>query len=194
MCHTPVKPFVMKKILFVWLIITACKKEKTNSTPPALSIPFVNTALTQRFIPFGETLSATSINPAYEIILTDTTQQVVASCAGKVNWIRLNDNRPDYEMEIIPFDHSVYRIYYDHIESPLVTPGQQIDAGDALGTIGTGGRTELQINDTRTDKAICPSQFGNAAFNNAFNTARTISNTKNSTSYSTTCLQDMVDL
>lgn len=193
MCHTPVKPFVMKKALLALLIIAACKKEKTNTTPPALSIAFVNTALTQRFIPFGETLSPTSINPAYEIILTDTMQQVVASCAGKVNWIRLNDNRPDYEMEIIPFDHSVYRIYYDHIKSPLVVPGQQVDAGYALGTIGVGGRTELQINDTRTNQSICPSQFGNAVFNSAFNTARTISNTKNSTSYSSTCLQDTVD-
>lgn len=193
MCHTPVKPFVMKKAMLALLIITACKKEKTNTAAPSLSIPFVNTALTQRFIPFGETLSPTSINPAYEIILTDTTQQVVASCAGKVNWIRLNDNAPDYEMEIIPFDHSVYRIYYDHIESPPVTPGQDIDAGDVLGTIGTGGRTELQINDMRSNKAICPSQFGNAAFNNAFNTARTISNTKNSTSYNSTCLQETVD-
>ena len=156
MCHSPVKPFVMKKALLVLIIFAACKKEKEDTTPPVLSVPFVNTALTNRFIPFGETLGPTSINPAFEIILTDSSQQVVASCAGKINWIRLNDNSPDYEMEIVTSGNSVYRIYYDHIENPVVTEGETIAAGDILGTIGVGGRTELQINDTRTNKAICP--------------------------------------
>lgn len=194
MCHTPVKPFAMKKFLGIMLLFAACKKDKENTTPPSLIVPFVNTILTKRFIPFGETLSPTSVNPAYEIILTDSSEEVYAACAGKVGWIRLNDNAPDYEMEIIPFSNSVYRLYYDHIEIPQVSPGQSIDAGHVLGRIGTGGRTELQINDTRIDKAICPSKFGNDYFNTAFNTARTISNTNNSTAYISTCLKDTVDL
>jgi hypothetical protein len=183
----------MKKALLALLIFSACKKDKQDTTPPVLSVPFVNTALTDRFIPFGETLSPTSVNPAYEIILTDSNQQVVASCAGKINWIRLNDNRPDYEMEIITTAHSVYRLYYDHIENPVVSEGETIAAGDVLGTIGTGGRTELQINDIRTNQAICPSGFGTAVFNAAFNTARTISNTNNGTSYTSTCSTETVD-
>src|SRR5688500_15300766 len=182
----------MKKALLALIIFTACKKDKKDETPPLFEIPFVNTSLTERFIPFGETLGPTSINPAYEIILTDTTEQVVASCNGKVNWVRLNDNTPDYEMEIVTNSNSVYRIYYDHIENPQVTPGQTIETGDVLGTIGTGGRTELQVNDTRINKAICPSQFGSSTFNNAFNGARIISNAKNSTSYTTTCISATV--
>jgi hypothetical protein len=193
MCHSPVKPVVMKKILLVLIIFAACKKEKEDTTPPVLSIPFVNTSLTERFIPFGETLSPTSINPAFEIILTDSNQQVVASCAGKINWIRLNDNRPDYEMEIVTSANSVYRIYYDHIENPVVSEGETIAAGDVLGTIGVGGRTELQINDTRSNKAICPAGFGTTAFITAFNTARTISNLNYSTTYTSVCLTETVD-
>jgi hypothetical protein len=183
----------MKKILLILVIFSSCKKDKEDTTPPVLSVAFVNTALTDRFIPFGANLSPTSINPAYEIILSDSNQQVVASCAGKVNWIRLNDNAPDYEMEIVTSDNSVYRLYYDHIENPVVSEGETIAAGDLLGTIGAGGRTELQINDTRNNHSVCPSQFGTTDFNNAFNTARTISNVKNGTSFTSTCLTDFVD-
>lgn len=117
----------------------------------------------------------------------------MASCAGKVNWIRLNDNRPDYEIEIVTSENSVYHIYYDHAENPQVTEGETIAAGDVIGTVGTGSRTELQINDTRMGHAICPSMFGTASFNAAFNMARTISNTNNGTTYTSTCLTEMVD-
>lgn len=183
----------MKKILLILVIFSACKKEKENTTPPSLIIPFVDYTLTERFIPFGADLSPTSINPAYEIILSDTNQNVYASCGGKVNWIRLNDNRPDYEIEISPFPNSIYRIYYDHIEDPQVSEGESIDAGHLIGRIGTGGRTELQINDIKNNRAVCPEQFGNDYFNTGFTTARTISNTKNSTSFTSTCLVDFVN-
>jgi hypothetical protein len=192
-CHSPVKPVAMKKILLILIIFSACKKEKEDTTPPALIVPFVDTWLTNRFIPFGADLSPTSINPAYEIILSDSNQNVIASCGGKVNWVRLNDNRPDFEIEISPFPNSIYRIYYDHIEDPQVSEGETIAAGDLIGRIGTGGRTELQINDIKNNRAVCPSQFGNDYFNTAFNTARTISNTNNSTSFASTCLTDFVN-
>ena len=178
-------------LFIIPVFLFSCKKEQ-NTTPPSLTAPFVNTGLTKKFLPFGIQLSPGHENPAYEIILTDSNQFVLASCAGTINWIRLNDNFPDYEIEIIPYSNSVYRVYYDHIKNPAVTEGAHIDAGDVIGKLGVGGRTELQINDTRDNQAYCPTQFGNAAFNNAFNNAVTISNSKNGTSYVSPCTKDVV--
>jgi Peptidase family M23 len=186
---------VMKSILFfmtAMVLLTACKKDN-NTTPPQLTVPFVNTSLTQRFIPFGEALGPGRENPAYEITLTDASQKVVAACGGKINWVRLNSNFPDYEIQVVPFNRSVYRIYYDHVLNPAVSEGQTINAGDIIGTIGTGSRTELQVNDNRDgEMSLCPIQFGNTAFNSAMDLARSLTNSHNGTSYSSNCLKDKV--
>jgi hypothetical protein len=183
----------MKPVIALLGIISfvACKKE-INTTPPQLSVPFVNTDFTQRFIPFGEWLSSGKENPGYHVYLTDSTKQVFASTGGTVSEIKLNDDLPDYEIEIEPFEYSVYHIYYRHIKNPVVAEGQLINTGDVLGVLGIGGQTEFQILDTRDGQAVCPESFGTALFNTGINLAINKTNLHNGSSYSMACLKDKV--
>jgi hypothetical protein len=180
-------------ILSAIILFVSCSKDKKDETPPQLTVPFINTAKTDRFWPFGSEIAPGKYNCAYEITVTDANLDVVTSSGGKVYAVRANDNFPDYEIDIIPYANSVYHLIYDHVKNPLVSVGQQLNAGDILGKVGDGARTELQINDDRIGKSVCPSQFGNAVFNNAFDQARTISNAKPGTDYANTCLMMEVE-
>src|SRR5215212_4999252 len=108
----------MRPLIALLMIISfvACKKE-INTTPPRLTVPFVNTDLTQRFIPFGETLGQGNENPGYQVYLLDSTKKVFASTGGTIIEIEPCDDVQDYEIEIEPFEYSVYHIYYDHVKS-----------------------------------------------------------------------------
>jgi len=178
-------------LLVITIVLAACKKE-ADTTPPQLTVPFVNTDLTQRFIPFGEILSSGKENPAYDIYLSDSIQDVIASCGGRVIEVRRNENIADYKIEIEPFEYSVYKVYYYHIKDPVVSQGQFINAGDQIGTIGIGGRTELQIIDIRDGESVCLESFASAGFNAAINVAMTKTNLQNGTSYSMSCTRDKV--
>lgn len=180
-------------ILSSLIILASCSKDKKDETAPQLTVPFINTTKTDKFWPFGSEIGPNKFSCAYEITVTDANLDVVTSCGGKVVAVRANDNFPDYEIDIIPYPNSVYHIIYDHIKNPQVNEGQQLNAGDVLGKVGDGARTELQINDDRIGKSVCPSQFGNATFNNAFEQARTISNSKPGIDYANVCLMMEVE-
>jgi hypothetical protein len=197
--------FIYYRVVVVLLLITTfflfCKKNCTDDTPPVLSVPFVDVTKTRTLLPFGILLnmSTGALNPAYEIILTDTTLNVVASLQFTVERIEKNPApQTDYAVMGKTSSHSKYKIEYDHIVNVAVHEGQVLQPGDLIGRIGEGGRTELQINKCLDDRdngnydAICPSTFGTTAFNQAFEQARLLSNSRSGRSDTTTCVKQTV--
>lgn len=178
--------YTFAAILISFLLpTTSCNKDdaKLDDTPPILSYTPVAISTINSFIAFGTDLSATQKNPAFEYFVNSDSVRVRATSAGKVERIFLNDNFPDYEIWIMPFSNSVYRIIYDHVASVLVKEGTTIKAGETIGTVGTGNRTELQINKivNKSELAYCPFNFGTIEFIEAHKMINT-----------TWCLQDTV--
>ncbi len=155
-------------------------------------MPPVNTALATSFIPFGATLGPGRENPAYEIVTSDTAAPVLSPTAGTIGWVRLNPNFPDYELQIIPEKGKAFRIYIDHLYDVRVAEGATVGAGDTLGRVGAGARTELQINNEGTGKAVCPRTYGTAAFNTAMDTAMARTNRMRVEPYAGVCLKEEV--
>ena len=154
--------------LLVAAILVSCNKNDNGSdeTAPVLSVPPVEISAVTSFIPFGADLTPTQKNPAFEYFVRDGNEPVRASTAGYVDRVFLNDNFPDYEIWIKLSSGSVYRMIYDHVSNLKVKEGSKILAGDTLGTVGDGRRTELQINKISENKelAYCPFKFGTAVF------------------------------
>ena len=154
----------------------------TNSTPPVLSVPVIDLSLLTDFLPFGTPLGGTQLSPTYELYTDLTTVTVQAATPGIVEAIMANPApQTDLEIHIRPTKDSPYLVIYDHVLSPQVSVGQSVTAGQTLGQIGPfsdpgrhrNGRIELQINrGSGTDTvAICPRNFGTAAFNAAHDAA-----------------------
>ncbi|HNF10559.1 MAG TPA: hypothetical protein PLC44_03520 [Saprospiraceae bacterium] len=150
------------------LINTSCHKDdvKQDETPPILSCTPVALSTVSSFIAFGADLSATQKNPAFEYLVNSDSVHVRISSSGKVERIFLNDNFADYEIWIMPFSNSVYRIIYDHVTGVSVKEGVILNAGEIIGTVGIGNRTELQINKVinKSELAYCPFNFGTKEF------------------------------
>ncbi len=159
----------MAVILTLILITSACKKneDKPDETPPVLSVTPVDISSVTSIIAFGADLTAQQKNPAFEYIVNNSAVQVRAVCKGYIEDVRLNDNFPDYEVWIKISSNSVYRIIYDHVLNLNIPKGNNIDAGDILGVVGSGNRTELQINKTGSNNgelSYCPFDFGTITF------------------------------
>lgn len=157
---------VMIPLVFI-LCAIACKKDKPDETPPVLSVTPVDISTVTSFIPFGADLTATQKNPAFEYVVNNPLVQVRSACDGYVEDVRLNDNFPDYELWIRTTSNSVYKLIYDHVLDLTIAKGDDIAAGEVLGVVGTGNRTELQINKTGSDNkelSYCPFDFGTADF------------------------------
>ena len=153
----------------------------TDSTPPVLSVPIIDLSQLTDFLPFGSDLGG-HLNPAYELYTSPDTVTVLAASPGVVVDIQPNGApQTDLEIHIRPTSGSIYLLVYDHLISPQVTVGQSVTAGQALGRIGPFfvagphriGRVELQINrgNGSATVAICPRDFGTAAFNAAHDAA-----------------------
>jgi hypothetical protein len=156
-------------ILILILITSACKKtdEKADETPPVLSVTPVDISTVTSIIAFGEALTPLQKNPAFEYRLNNSTVLVKSVCKGYIEEIRLNDNFPDYEVWIKMSSNSVWRIIYDHVLNLNIKKGDNVNPGDKLGVVGTGNRTELQINKiTNNNKELsyCPFDFGTSEF------------------------------
>jgi len=142
------------------LSLQSCKrKDSPDETPPVLSVTPVDINTVTSMIPFGADLSNTQKNPAFEYVVNSASVEVRSSCGGYIEDIRLNDNFPDYEIWIRPSKNSVYKLIYDHVLNLTVSLGDNVAAGDILGVVGTGNRTELQINRNSADNlelSYCP--------------------------------------
>jgi hypothetical protein len=156
-------------VLILVLITYACKKsdEKPDETHPVLSVTPVDISSVTSIIAFGADLTPQQKNPAFEYMVNNSDVQVRAVCKGYIEDIRLNDNVPDYEVWIKMSSNSIYRIIYDHVLNLNVSINDKVNAGDILGTVGTGNRTELQINkisNNNEELSYCPFDFGTADF------------------------------
>lgn len=157
-------------VIIVFILITyKCKKndEKPDETPPVLSVTPVDISSIISIIAFGADLSSVQKNPAFEYIVNNSSGQVRSVCKGYIEEIRLNDNFPDYEVWIRISSNSVYRIIYDHVLNLNISKDDKVNPGDNLGIVGTGSRTELQINKIGTNNeevSYCPFDFGTSEF------------------------------
>lgn len=167
-------------VLFVVLCsVTACKKEypikdlPPSTTLPNFTVPFVSTASTYKFIPFGHTNDAGQVNAGYEVYVTDSaTATVLASSSGYIKTVQQNA-AGDYKISMEPKRNSIYTIIYNHITNVTRVAGDSVNANTILGKVGTGGRASLQINRTQNGAtvALCPDSLASTGFRNAFNLA-----------------------
>lgn len=145
----------------------------SNAGGPVFSVPFVDQAQALAFYAFGTTLPSGVQNPTWEVETANPETPVYAAADGLV--VNVADtSRGDQAVFILPSENGPWEVAYDHVRDVRVTRGQRVTAGTQLGVtgvLGNGrGRTELQINDMRTQPtlAYCPAQFGTQAFNEAF--------------------------
>jgi len=137
-----------------------------------LSVPIVELALLNDFLPFGLSSSPGRLNPTYELRTAGESAVVRAAGPGIVINIFANPEA-DSEIHIRPSGAADYVIVYDHVVSLQIALGQLVAAGQALGRVGTWvpgvGRTELQVNrgSGQSAVALCPRDFGTADFNAA---------------------------
>ena len=146
-----------------------CKKkdEKADETPPLLSVTPVDISAVTSIIAFGDDLTPYQKNPAFEYRVNNSDVQVRSTCKGYIEDIRLNDNFPDYEVWIKMSSNSAWRIIYDHVLNLNISKNDNVNSGDILGIVGTGNRTELQINkiiDNNKELSFCPFNFGTDEF------------------------------
>jgi hypothetical protein len=143
-----------------------------DTTPPSFSASFVAGDAIVGFFVFGVRLPSGVLNPTFEVETANQTVPVFAASAGKVVNITTT-SQGDRAVFIVPSDTSIFDIAYDHVNNVQVSIGQMIAAGQQIGTVGTlnngRGRTELQINrNDGTTVAVCPTNFGTAAFNDTY--------------------------
>lgn len=155
--------------IFTILIINTLycnKEEKLDETPPVLSVTPVDISTVNSMIAFGDNLTPTQKNPAFEYLVNNSNVQVKSVCQGYIEEIRLNDNFPDYEVWVKLSSNSVWKIIYDHVLNLNISAGDNVNPGDILGTVGDGNRTELQINKISDSSEIsyCPFKFGTTDF------------------------------
>jgi hypothetical protein len=155
--------------LIIILIISGCKKndEKSDETPPVLSVLPVDISTVTSIIAFGADLTPAQKNPAFEYRVNNSTVQVRSACKGYIEEIRLNDNFPDYEVWIKMSSNSIWRIIYDHVLNLNISKNDNVNPGDILGTVGIENRTELQINKNiknNEELSFCPFDFGTSEF------------------------------
>jgi hypothetical protein len=163
------KYFLNLVLVTIIVFNSACKKdeEKPDETPPVLSFTPVDISTVTSIIAFGDVLSATQKNPAFEYRVNSSDVQVRSSCKGYIDRIFQNENFPDYEVWIKLSSHSIWLIIYDHVLNLQGSVGDKVNPGDELGTVGDGNRTELQINKNishQNELSCCPFDFGTSDF------------------------------
>jgi len=182
MCPVRRSPYRVVLTIHVSLVTTLAACQETSTSPtidasvPVLSVPIVDLALLNDFLPFGLSRSPGRLNPTYELRTTGDSVFVRAAGPGTVINILANPEA-DSEIHIRPSGAADYLIIYDHVVSLQVGMGQSVAAGQVLGRTGRWvpgvGRTELQVNrgSGQNAVALCPRDFGTADFNAAHNAA-----------------------
>lgn len=160
----------MKSMLFLIpvLLCIACTDDDVllDPTPPSFMVTPLAIDQVDSFIAFGESLTPTQQNPAIEYFTKQSNIQVRSVSDGIVEDIRMNSNIDDFEIWIKPNDNSTWLIIQDHVVDVNVSLGDRVNAGQILGRIGLGNRTELQINriNGKNNIAHCPLNFGTQNF------------------------------
>ncbi|WP_299314276.1 peptidoglycan DD-metalloendopeptidase family protein [uncultured Aquimarina sp.] len=155
----------LTKLLVVCLLVMSCSDDdfSIDQTQPSFTITPIAMDQVSSFIAFGESLTPTQQNPAIEYFTSQSNIQVRSVSDGVVEDIRLNINIDDFEVWIKPNNNSRWLIIYDHVLDINISIGDQVNAGQTIGIIGIGNRTELQVNDVQ-NVAHCPLQFGTQSF------------------------------
>ncbi|SEK81481.1 Peptidase family M23 [Aquimarina amphilecti] len=149
----------------IFLLVASCSDDDLliDQTPPSFTVTQIPMDRVSSFIAFGESLTPTQQNPAIEYFTNQSDIEVRAVSDGVVEDIRMNINIEDFEVWIKPSNNSNWLIIYDHVLDINISVGDQVDAGQIIGVIGIGNRTELQVNDDQ-NIARCPLQFGTENF------------------------------
>lgn len=142
------------------VLLWSCEKEPIDSDP-LLSFPPVQIAHISSIVQFGEDLGAGKESPAFEYILLEPFQPVLAVEEGTVKAVVKNEGFNDYEVRIQL--NSSWMIIYDHLVNPSVSKGDNVSPGQLLGAIGDGNRFELQINN-KDGKSYCPFGYASQSF------------------------------
>lgn len=153
------------RFLIIFMLVIGCDDDNSliDRASPSFSITPIPIDQVSSFIPFGESLTPTQQNPAIEYFTNQSDIEVRAVCDGVVEDIRMNINIEDFEVWIKPSNNSNWLIIYDHVLDINISVDDQVDAGQTIGVIGIGNRTELQVNDDQ-NLAHCPLQFGTENF------------------------------
>ncbi|WP_299246910.1 hypothetical protein [uncultured Aquimarina sp.] len=156
------------KVLMICLLVASCSDDDIfiDQTPPSFTITPIAIDQVSSFIAFGESLTPAQQNPAIEYFTSQSNIQLLSVSDGIVEDIRMNANIEDFEIWIKPNDNSSWLIIYDHVLDLNISLGDQVSAGQILGNIGIGNRTELQVNriNDSNDVAYCPLNFGTENF------------------------------
>jgi len=173
-------------------MLSGCSDSTEPTAPPVLSVPSVDLATVETFIPFAAPLPGSGVlNPAYEMVVADTAQNVFAATDGTVVAVTQN-SQGDYELHVRPLGSRGWLVIYDHVLAPVVAVGQTITPGTVLGRVGlwseSHGRVELQIN--RGNDSICPRDLGTPGFNDAHEAA--FAGLSQDPSWTSVCLAETV--
>jgi len=155
------------QLLVLGIVLMSCdSKDDLDATPPVLSVVPIDLSSVTHSIPFGEELSATQKNPAFEYIVDNTNEPVVSCLDGYIDNIIENTSFSDVEIHVKPSLNSEWLIIYDHIKNTTLTKGDFVNAGETLGIVGEGNRVELQINQGDGSSAIahCPFNYATTNF------------------------------
>lgn len=100
---------------------------------------------------------------------TDPNARVYAAADGVVTRVEFQNDSKDSEIETKPNIKSIYSVINDHVKNATVKVGDEIKAGQPLGTAGTAGsrgsslgRTELMVNKElgmSVSEHRCPFEF-----------------------------------
>ena len=139
---------------------------------PVLSVPMIDLTKVTQFHPFGFVEGLRAPNPHWELRTEDRTLDVRAVSPGQIVAVNFNPVEDDFEIHIRPNTSSPFLLIYDHVKEVTLAVGATVAPGTVLGKIGhrgsIQGRTELQINRGPSPEiALCPSQLGTPAFNQA---------------------------
>lgn len=141
-------------------------KDDLDTTPPILSVVPIDLSKITHVIAFGEDLSVTQKNPAFEYVVDNASENVISCMDGYINNIIENTSFSDVEIHIKPSQNSEWIIIYDHVKNVVLTKDDFVNAGDILGLVGEGNRVELQINQGDGASAIshCPFNYATTKF------------------------------
>ena len=167
-----------------------------------LSVPFVDPSKAVKFLVFGATLPSGNTNPNPEIYFQGYDTPVYAAASGKVLAVDLTDvGDRDYVITILS-DNPELVVSYDHIDNVIVKVGQEVSAGDQLGTAASEfrrddprwtpdglSRAEMMVKDfkKKPSTALCHTQFETPEISAVFAAAA-----KRLNGAETVCLKDTV--
>lgn len=107
-----------------------------------LSVPYVDPSKAVKFLVFGSVLPSGVLNTNPEIYFQGYDTPVYAAASGKVLSVELTwVGERDYAILILS-DNPDLLVGYDHIDNVMVKAGQEVSAGDQIGTAASEFRRD----------------------------------------------------